>query len=302
MLDIEPRKIIVGVAPHQHCDAALEYAAVRARESGRGVHLVLVVHPVWGDVDPAVEVELLGDDLRRVDTTVLLQAERHLRLWSGQEVPISTEITHGTVGSALCRVAENSDRVVLQHHRMGRTFHLPSLSVSNAVASRAPVPVVAVPDGWHEAEVRHDVVVAAVKDAASSREVAAAAFEEAGRLGADVRLVRAWSWSDDEAEDEDPLIRVSSQGERTALLRERIGEEFADLIKSHPAVGCELVVVHGQAAYVLMDQSEKVRLLVMGRHEPAFRFGSHLGPVTRTMLAYSHCPVLVVDQAPAEER
>jgi nucleotide-binding universal stress UspA family protein len=60
-------------------------------------------------------------------------------------------------------------------------------------------------------------------------------------------------------------------------------------------VPCKIVITHGRPADVLVARSERVRLLVVGRHQPALPFGSHLGPVTRAVLGYATCPVMVVD-------
>ena len=39
-------------------------------------------------------------------------------------------------------------------------------------------------------------------------------------------------------------------------------------------------------------------MLVVGRHDPVVPLGSHLGPVTRTVLNHAACPVLVIDPRP----
>ena len=58
------------------------------------------------------------------------------------------------------------------------------------------------------------------------------------------------------------------------------------------------MAVHGRAPDVLVDESERARLLVVGRHDPVLPLGSHLGPITRTVLDHAACPVLVVDPRP----
>ena len=293
MLEIEPRKIVVGVTQHDTFDAVLEYAAIEATRRGCGIHLVVVEHPTWDNTRGQSEVELFGDDLRRANTTLLLQCEKRVRSWLGGPGTVSTEIVHGPVAQSLCRVAENSEMVALEHHRMGHAFHLPTLSVTNGVASRATVPVVAVPDGWRESQHAGGPVVAGIEDADRSWTVAETAFDEARRMGTGVRLVHAWSWADEQVER--VRVRTSTSTELTSLLRDRLGQELKPLTESYPDVEHELVVVLQQPAYALMGESVHARLVVVGRHEPQFRFGSHLGPVTRTVITYAHCPVLVVD-------
>lgn len=294
MLKIEPKKIVVGVTAHDSCDAVLEYAASEATRRGCGVHLVLVEQPLWKGAHNQSEVALFGDELRLADTTFLSACARRVSSRLSGPGVVSSEIVHGPVAASLCRVAENSEMVALEHHRMGHAFHLPTLSVTNGVASRAPVPVVAVPDGWHESEQPTGLVVAGIEGGDGGLAVAEAAFDEARRLRSGARLVHVWSWSDDQDET-DQLIRTSSAIDRTALLRERLSAELGALTGQYPDVEHEVVAVYGQPAYVLMGESAQARLLVLGRHAPRFRFGSHLGPITRTVITYAHCPVLVVD-------
>lgn len=299
MFAMEPRKVVVGISPHQSSDAVLEYAAVEAARRECGVHLVVVEHPVWDSGTHQPDVEVVDEELRRGDSVLLSRAEALVRQWLPEPLTITTEITHGSVGRALREISRHSEMVVLQHHRMGRPFHLPSKSVTNAVASRADAPVVAVPDDWHEAELAHDVVVAGVESAAESWAVAEAALAAASTTGGEVRLLHAWSWYDDE-EEQDPEILVSSRGSRSRLVEERLQHDFAPLAARYPDVDCEVVVVYGQAEYVLVTTSAKARLLVLGRHRRQLPVGSHLGPVTGTVLGYAHCPVMVVDPRTGE--
>lgn len=294
MLEHAPGRIVVGIGPNEGHDAALEYAAVEARRRGCGIDLVLVIHPRWPGPDRMIEIELLGEELVRADAALLSRCEDRLGEWTGGEVEVRTEVLQGTPAASLVGVARHAELVVLQHHRMSRPMHLPTLSVTNGVASRAAVPVVAVPDGWHEAETSGRPVLAAVENAELSWGVARFAFEEARRGGGGVRLTRAWSYMDD-LDHEDPLLRTLSTRAWTDHLRDRVSQQFAGMMAANPDVPSEVVVEHGQATYVLVTASEQARLVVIGRHRPALRVGSHLGPVTRAVLGHAHCPVLVVD-------
>ena len=298
MLKIEPHKIVVGISPTQSSDAVVEYAGVEAARRGCGVHLVAVEHPVW-DTTATVDVATINGEMRRVDAAMLARYEDRLRQWLPDSAAISTEITHGRVAAALRSIAVNAELVALQHHRMGRPFHLPSLSVTNAVAANASVPVVAVPDDWHEAEAEHDVVVAAVKGHQGSEGVAQAAFGAAVPTRSELVLMHVWSWSDDEHE-QDVDVLISPRSSRSKLLTDRLRHELVPLMARYPEVSARVKVLYGQPEYVLMTQSAKARLVVMGRHHPGLPLGSHLGPVTRTVLTYARCPVMVVDPTPEE--
>jgi nucleotide-binding universal stress UspA family protein len=135
-------------------------------------------------------------------------------------------------------------------------------------------------------------------DADASRSVASHALEAAARAGCDLHLTRAWSYATD-LEVDDPIFATSSPAEWESRLNERLDEGFDALLAGTPSVRCRTDVVHGQPAYVLVHASSRARLVVIGRHRPTLPLGSHLGPVTRSVLTHAHCPVMVVAPASA---
>lgn len=292
MLDIKPHKILVCVSPGEDCAASLDLAVAEAQRRGCGVHLALAVRPVWVGPAEMTELRMVDGEWRKYGTDFLIDCERRLKKLAGDSLPVSTEITHGSVVPALVEVSEHAALVVMQHHRMDRTHQIPTLSITNGVAARAHAPVVAVPDAWRESSAGTDVVAVGVEDAVSSAHVARWAFEEAQRLGGGVRLVRAWFYS--AAFDADVFAGQAELVE-SACLREEVQRQFTEMIEEFPDVPCHVVAVHGQPADVLVDQSRQVRRVVVGRHEPVLPLGSHLGPVTRAVLNHAACPVVVVD-------
>ncbi len=287
-------RVVVGVGPSGNHDAALEYALAESVRRDAEIHLVLVMHERWPGLDGMIEIKLMGEDLVRVDTKLLVDCQKWLTDRAGGDIRVTTEIAHGSVAPSLAAAARRADLVVLQHHRMARPFHVPTLSVTHGVAARCDVPVVAVPDHWHEAAAMPGPVLAAVLDAETSWNVAETAFEEARLCSGEVRLTRAWSYWDDLGVEETAL-RSGLAPEWESYLRDRMRPEFEAVVAAHPQVPCETLVEHGQPAYVLVTLSSEARLVVIGRHHPAMPMGSHLGPVTRAVLTRSECPVMVVD-------
>jgi nucleotide-binding universal stress UspA family protein len=90
------------------------------------------------------------------------------------------------------------------------------------------------------------------------------------------------------------IIFAGTGSDNTAALRQATCEALADLIAGNRDVSCQVDVVHGQAAYTLVEASRHCRLLVIGRHRPTHLRGPHLGPVTRSVVGHAHCPVVVV--------
>lgn len=292
MLEIDPPKVLVCVSPGEDCQATLDYAVAEAGRRGCGIHLALAVRPVLVGMGDVADLRIVDGEWRKYGTDFLIACEQKIKALAGPDVSVSTEITHGAVVPALIDVSRNAALVIMQHHRMGRSHHVPSLSITNGVASRAEAPVAAVPDDWQERAQHADVVVVGVEDAVSSAWVVEWAFEEARRLGSLVRLVRAWFFS--AAFDADVFAGEAGLIQ-SASVREEVQRDFADLIKRFPDVPCEVVAVHGPPADVLVAQSHGARRVVMGRHDPVVPFGSHLGPVTRAVLNHASCPVVVLD-------
>lgn len=298
MLPIEPRKILLCVSPGEDFEAALDYTVAEAARRGCGIHLALAVRPIWVGPPDVADLRLVDGEWRKYGTDFLIECERRVTRAVGPDVTVSTEITHGSVVPALVEVSQNAAIVVMQHHRMDRAHHVPTLSVTNGVAARAQAPVVAVPDAWRERARHRDVIAVGVEDAATSAHVAEWAFEEAQRLGATLRLVRGWHFS--AAFDAD-VFEGQAGLVQSAYVREEMRREFAEVMERFPDVPCEVVAMHGQGADVLVAQSHEVRRVVVGRHEPTLPVGSHLGPVTRAVLNHSACPVVVVDPRGATE-
>lgn len=294
MSNIAPHKVMVCVSPGDDCEAALEFAVAQALSRHCDIHLLMALQPIW--VGPTDVAGLRAEDgtMRRHGTDFLVECEERVHKLSDGSVSVTTEIIHDAVVPGLVAETKNADLVVMQHHRMHQR-HLPSLSVTNGVAARGHAPVVAIPDDWRESDEHPQVIAVGVEDAISSEKVVWAAFEEAQRVGAVVHLVRAWFFS--AAFDGDVFAGEAGRVQNAAVTQE-VQRAFASVMTEFPDVEHKVVVIHGRAPDALVARSELVRLLVVGRHDPTLPWGSHLGPVTRTVLNHSACPVLVIDPRP----
>lgn len=291
------RRIVVGVDPTREHDAALEFAVGQALRRGGRVHLVVVTHA--GHVGPGqpVEVKLVGDELVQVEQDLFDRCLKRIEEWA-PDLEVTCEARSGPVASALASAAHHGALLVLGHHRMTRPHHLPTLSVTSRVAAETRCPVYAVPDDWHELGDHPEPVLAAVEDPGTGRPVAAWAFGEAALAGSTLRVVRAWCYVDLDADEES--LRHGTGVAEGARVAAATSEALADLVAEHPEVPCQVDAVHGQAAYTLVEASRRARLLVIGRHHPRVSWGSHLGPVTRSVLTHARCPVVVVDTRPED--
>ena len=295
MLNIEPHKIVVCVSPGEDYQASVDFAIAQARSRGCDIHLAMALRPIVAGPTDYVDWRVEDGALRKYGADFLIECEHKIRKLAGGDIAVSTEIIHDAVVPALVAESKNAGLMVLQHHRMHHKHHLPTRSVTNGVAARAYAPVVAIPDDWRESDEHPAVIAVGVEDGISSRKVAQAGFEEAQRIGAEVHLVRAWLFS--EAFDSEVFVGEAARMHNAAV-KEEVERGFAHLASDFPDVEYRVVVMHGQAPDVLVAKSEEAKMLVVGRHDPVVPFGSHLGPVTRTVLNHAACPVLVIDPRP----
>lgn len=141
-------------------------------------------------------------------------------------------------------------------------------------------------------EVRGGVLVAhdgSVHSAAALR--TAARLAEA--LGAPMTVVRAWGLSTA------PTPPGSSPGylppleDFEAATLAALEHDVSSVRTDHPDLTITTAVVHSRPAEALVDASDKVDLLVVGRRGRGGFAGLTLGSVSERVVRYARCPVLV---------
>jgi nucleotide-binding universal stress UspA family protein len=289
MTAIQPH-VMVAVTGDHPMDAAFAYAAAEATARGCGVHLVHVHHDLNVGSPEVAELRLVDRELRKAGIELLERAAKQVRAMVDDEVvAVSTELVHGLVTPSLVDCSEHACLVVLQGHQRGRLARLSTLSVTSAVAARAHVPVVVVPEAWAGPGAEGAPVVVGVEDAETGQGLVRLALDEARRSGLPVRLVQCW-WISQTYED--IVFGDRSAPEHTERLQRLMVSGLAPLLSEYD-VATEIVVRHEAPADALVRESRRGSLLVVGRHHPALPFGSHIGPITRTVLREAVCPVLV---------
>jgi len=145
-----PEPIVVAVADEH--DAALRYAATESVRERRPLRVVHAVPPPRGVVGPGAggpetilvtyrAIELVAEDLLQQ------QYERAVKLVDG-DVPVAKVLGRGPVIDVLLDQSEDAHRLVLQHRHGPRLSRILTGSTAAALAARATVPVVSVPELW----------------------------------------------------------------------------------------------------------------------------------------------------------
>ena len=280
--------VVVAIAGDGY-EAALQYAVEEARRTTRRVHLV---HVLMLPAGPYAEVM---EDHDRAARSLLSEADARARELSGGEVEVISEVIEdGWLVRSLVEYADRGSTAVLQHRRFGPLHRLVTRSVVNGVAARAVVPVVAVPEGWVPRAGTDPVVTVAIQDPAESLSLIRAAAVAALARGARLVVLHAW-WLANGFD-----VVVVDQGMRAdwaSRTRTELDPVLAAVRRDFPDLPVTLEVRHGPAAEVLLDAATHCDLIVVGRRHHLLPRGTHLGPVARTVLDRSECPVLMAPEA-----
>jgi nucleotide-binding universal stress UspA family protein len=266
MWDIKPRRVLLAVESAE-CEAAMLYAASEAESRGCGLHVAHVVPMVVGGTGHLDSLVMINGELHVQGRKVLGDVAGHLEhLLADSDVPVTTELCHGTVVPTLVQESAHASLVVLQHRGMGPEGHTPVLSVTAGVAARSHAPVVAVPSEWAPAPVGSEqVVTVGVAEGRDNEHVLEQAAAEALRRGSLLRVVHAGA------------------------------HELHDLVQAPPDVPFTFIRTPEPPAEALLAQAEHTSVFVVGRRHPRHPLARHLGPVARSLLRRSPVPVMVVD-------
>jgi len=268
MSGVSRRSIVVAADGSDRNGAALGWAAAEALRRDVGLVVVRAV-PAEGRADPALLAAAAGQ------LAAVLPRER-----------VQTEVRVGRPEEVLCAEDSGVAMVVVGKRGMSALPRMLVGSTSLAVAARSPVPVVVVPDGWDPpaGDVR-PLTVGVDPDHAHDL-VLDAAFRRARRLGVPLIAVHGW----------EPPASLAAADEPAAL-EHRAHDRFAEVIdaweKRFPTVDVRRVASSQHPAVAVLDAAD-AQLLVLGRRAGSGFSGFGFGSVTRAVLHYASCPVLVV--------
>jgi nucleotide-binding universal stress UspA family protein len=276
--------LIVGIDGSDASLGAAEWAGREAAVTGRDVRL-LYVRPT--------DFWTLPDDERVEESEqYALHAMTRLAADLRQTHPglrVDVEEVSGPVDLTLLRTADEAGTLVLGTRGSGGFAALMVGSVAQSVAARAESPVVLVPPratagpGYR--------VVVGVDPSGDCRPVVEYALHYAQEHGVVLRAVHAWQppvpWGAGPVQPGE-VERRDLQHQHALALRDALAAAHTRF----PTVEATSAEMSGPPARVLVEETEKASLLVVGRrrHRPV----SALGPVVHAVLHHASCPVAVV--------
>jgi nucleotide-binding universal stress UspA family protein len=270
--------VVVGVDGSERNRCAIDWAAAEAARAGADLRLVAVAGSE-------------GDHRIRRGLTVV-QAEQILedaRTVVGTQVPaeqVATEVATGHVEETLLERAGRGRLLVVGKRGMHAIPRMLVGSTSLAVAGRSAVTVAVVPDTWDQPTYRDGPVVVGIDPRQPQHRLLHLALRRAERLG--LRLVVVHGW-EPPADVDGPAAAAEE-----ASARAEADELVATWRERFPDVEVEVVHSSKHPAMAVLDASEEASVVVLGRHSASRFSGFGFGSVTRAVLHYAECPVLVV--------
>ncbi len=284
--------VAVGVDGTSRSVGAIRYAADVAAREGSVLRLVHV-SPSYVPMAP---LPLTLKDLRTAAETVL-DAARSEALERQPDLLIETAHETGSRVTGLLRGTGTAHLLVLGRETRTGVDRMVAGATTAAVAARAPVRAVVVPEDWTGAA-GHGRVLLGVKRPAVSPHLLSRAFEFARERGATLVVVHAWRMPD--AYSDLIAQRVRPEEWRDEGLR-MLTSLLAPWRAEYPDVDVETHAEHGTPAEVLVRHSANVDVVVvLRRRREAGRIWP-LGNVARSLLRLSEAPVEVVPDGPIDD-
>lgn len=277
--------IVVGVDGSPLALDAVDWAYREAGLRNRPVHLVTgVILDLYETLlPPADEGAMVAKAVEALNDAVARKPE-------DLDVPVTRQVFGQAPARLLVDASEVADLVVVGTRGHGGFAGMLLGSVSQHVSRHAHCDVAVIrPVADHA---RNDVV-AGVDMSHRDAAVLRAAFEQARRREAMLRVVHTWPT----VVPAGPGLGVGPVGYDIDDRRRGHQEQLDQLLQTwqldYPDVNVAPEAQAGHPASVLADESQRASLLVVGARGGGAFAGLLLGSTTSSLLHHAHCPVLI---------
>lgn len=282
------RAVVAGVDGSESALQAVRWAAREAARLRAPLRLVAAVG--WVTAPHQYGDPRMGPDLREV---LLRQARVHLAdaaqaaADAAPGAPPDQEVLDGFPIPRLADESRAAQLVAIGDRGLGGVAGLLVGSVAVGLAAHGGCPVAVVRGRW---DVTGGPVVVGVDGSAVSEAALAFAFEAAALRRAPLLAVHAWRELMLDPVTFPSLDWAVVEQEEQAELAERL----AGWQEKYPHVDVQRVVVRDRPARVLVEQSARAQLVVVGSHGHGGPAGLVLGSVGHAVLHRADCPVVIV--------
>ena len=278
-----PGPVVCGYDGSRDALRAVAWAASWAREHDVALEVI--------SADRAVGRVVAFDETARANVEGAMRDQLAERTY---DVDVSFRVIADSPVGALIEAGRAASAIVVGSRGLTAREDFAMGSTSAGVVEHATCPVIVITPRTPETPSSGPVVLAA--DGSPANDAAAAfAFAEAERRGTSVRAVHTV---------EVPRLPGASLFDLDKLAESVLAEDEKQVLDSlaphdarHPGVGLELVLVVGDPATTIADESTGAALLVTGSRGHGGFKGLLLGSVSRRLLQTAPCAVAVVRPA-----
>ncbi|WP_336158015.1 universal stress protein [Amycolatopsis sp. VC5-11] len=288
------RTVLVGIDGSEGAAEAVRWAARLA--SGRDLELELVhclqlAGLVYGGGLAGSQV--LFEGIQQDGDRIAAEA-RELALSVDPSLEVRTEVFTDSAPALLIDRSKKARMLVLGRTGTGGFTGMLVGATTSAVAGHAACPVAVIRGRHGDGPVPQDGPVAVGVDGSPNSEAAiAVAFEEASFR--QVPLVAVHAWADVVYDSTDSAARLLPQWETLQPSEERLlAQRLAGWQEKYPDVEVQRKLVRDRPRHVLLDESDRAQLLVVGSRGRGGFAGMLLGSTSQALVHHSSCPVLVV--------
>lgn len=280
------KPIVVAVDGSERNRSAVAWATAEAAADGCEVTLVTAIDD---HLMPAPHFSIRSQEQAVLDMLNDVRNEvRHVVA----ERRVTASAVAGSAVEVILDRARDSRMLVVGKRGLGGFARVIVGSTSIAVAGRSKVPVAVVPDAWKQHDHDDAPVVVGVDPYRPDQAPIRLAFQRARRLGAPLVAVHGWETPATYTWDPAAITGAAARWEQEAHAEfDKVLDVWRALF---PDVEVEAVHAHGHPAMAVLEAAEHAQLVVLGRHTDGRLGGFAFGSVTRAVLHYSECPVMVV--------
>lgn len=290
-MEREAGAVVVGVDGSEASFAAMEWAAGVARMRRAPLHVAHVL-PTPGVFLSGAAVLIQAqfeEQLRESAEQVLAHARESLDA-GYPDVGYSAAIYPGPPAAALLDVAADAELLVLGATGAGTIGAALVGSTGQRVANHARCPV-AICRGSRPAGRDELPVLVGVDGSAAGVRAVAVAFEYAALFG--VPLVAVHAWGPDRPVERYGAFRLVDWTRMESEARAVLAEGIADRSVVYPDVRVESRLERRSPGRVLVEQSARAQLVVVGSRGHSRIRGVLLGSTSQNLLHHAGCPVMV---------
>lgn len=267
-------KVILGYDGSVASEAALEWAAHRARFERTELEIVLVTN-------------MFSSDRQEAEKTLDAAARRWRSLVP--DVPADVRRLNGLIPGTLTTAARDADLLVLGVHPGSRVRAMLNGWVPLRVAARSRIPTALVPAGWSATE---QPVTVGIDDDDSSMAALLFAAKTASLQGLPLRVIHSWLMGTPELRGATAL-RLSPR--EIAAAHERLLESAAAHVRErYPDVAISEELVRDNPTSALTRVADRSSAVVIGTHGRGVVAGGYLGSIGLDLIGSLRRPICVV--------